>query len=251
MIIRRSRQLFDHYDELSDADTCVGILNLRQLTPNVLVDLLAQGVRCYPSALSQVLHRSKLAQALFLRRWMLPHTQVILRRVDLLDAMNRFHREGIDEVVTKQPHMHCGHGVRRWSSMELLYNSVALSEDAFPFVLQPFVRGATDVRVILVGDYVEAYTRYNPDNFRMNLAMGGRHRPHALSELEKRLCREVMARGAFPFAHVDLLTTPEGRTYLSEITLDGGVKGARIDRRELERLKRDVLDRLVDGHSGA
>jgi len=64
-------------------------------------------------------------------------------------------------VVTKQEGMHCGHGIRRWDSAEVLYNTVAFTDSAYPFVLQPFLPDITDVRVIVVGDYVEAYLREN------------------------------------------------------------------------------------------
>jgi hypothetical protein len=36
-----------------------------------------------------------------------------------------------------------------------------------------------------------------------------------------------------------------GECYLSEITLTGGVKGARIDRQELEERKKALLEKLA------
>ena len=42
-----------------------------------------------------------------------------------------------------------------------------------------------------------------------------------------------MKRGKFPYAHIDLLTTEDGHNYLSEIALNGGMKGSRITREEL------------------
>ena len=37
-----------------------------------------------------------------------------------------------------------------------------------------------------------------------------------------------MARGGFPYAHIDLMVTADHRTYLAEINLRGGIRGAVI-----------------------
>jgi ribosomal protein S6--L-glutamate ligase len=141
--------------------------------------------------------------------------------------------------------MHCGHGVRRWDSVETVYSFVALSESSYPFVLQPFLEQFTDVRVVIVGDYLEAYVRHNPNNFRMNISFGGKNYPYQLEKEEEDFCRVIMARGKFPFAHVDLQITEDGKCYLSEIALDGGTKGASISRQELEVKKQRLLEELA------
>ena len=41
-----------------------------------------------------------------------------------------------------------------------------------------------------------------------------------------------MQRGKFPYAHLDLMVTGSGETYLSEINLRGGIKGAVITSQE-------------------
>ena len=38
-----------------------------------------------------------------------------------------------------------------------------------------------------------------------------------------------MKQGAFPYAHLDLMVTDDGTTYLTEINLRGGLRGAAID----------------------
>ena len=141
--------------------------------------------------------------------------------------------------------MHCGHGVRRWNVIESLYNSEAYNDSAYPMVLQPFVEPAVDVRVIIAGTHAEAYRRFNPSGFRMNLAAGAVSHPFDLEKPAEDLCRSAMARGRFPYAHLDLLIRQDGSCYLSEIALDGGTKGARIDRRQLDRIKSDVLEQLA------
>ena len=142
--------------------------------------------------------------------------------------------------------MHCGHGVRKWDDIEMLYSFMALSDSSYPFVVQPFLDNFMDVRVIIAGDYMEAYSRNNPDNFRMNIAMGGKNYPYDLDENLEKFCRSVMARGKFPYAHLDVKITDDGKYYLSEIALDGGTKGAKIDREELVRKKQKLLESLAN-----
>jgi ribosomal protein S6--L-glutamate ligase len=224
----------------------MGSLSLKFLKEAVLIDLLERGVGCLPSALSQVLNGSKIAQALIYKAWMISPTAVISRRMDLMDTIAQFKRSGIGPVVTKQNHMHCGHGIRRWESVEHLYNYVALAESSYPFVLQPYIDNFTDVRVILVGDYVEAYVRRNPYNFRVNLSTGGVSILHDLNADQERFCRSAMERGQFPYAHIDLMLMEKGEPYyLNEIALNGGTKGARIGRKDLDRMKHALLEQLA------
>jgi glutathione synthase/RimK-type ligase-like ATP-grasp enzyme len=180
-----------------------------------------------------------------LSNWMVPHTTVITRRQGLLQVVNRYHSHGIKAVVTKQDQMHCGHGLRRWSELEILYNCLGFCPDAYPFVLQPYVENCRDVRVIVVGSYVEAYLRSNPHNFRQNLAAGGFSSAYAVDAELEGFCRAVMARGKFPYAHLDVLFTDDGCCWLSEISLEAGIKGAEISRKQLAQKKQQVLDELL------
>ena len=59
-------------------------------------------------------------------------------------------------------------------------------------------------------------------------------------------CRKAMERGKFPYAHLDIHITDDGTYYLSEITLNGGTKGAKIRRKELDQKKQDVLEHLAN-----
>jgi ribosomal protein S6--L-glutamate ligase len=249
VILRTAAALAERFDALGAGDTFIGLLPARFLQAAPAADLVGRGVRCLPSVLCQLLARSKCAQAHLLRRWMAPGTRVVARRVELMEALQALSGQGVAAVVTKQERMHCGHGVRRWESAEALYNAVGLCGEAYPFVLQPFLHGVADVRVIIAGGHTEAYRRENPFNFRANLAAGGSCTPTALGAAPLGLCREVMARGAFPYAHIDLQLMPEGACYLSEIALDGGITGARIGREELNAIKQATLERLAAPHT--
>ena len=246
MIIRSSQELKERYQDLCSGDIFLGILSYKHIKQSILIDLMERGVSCFPSPLSQILNQSKTTQAVVLNKWMLPHTCVITRRRDLIETINTYTKLDIAPVVTKEDHMHCGHGVRKWDTIEILYNYMALSESSYPFVIQPFLGNFTDVRVIIAGEYIEAYVRYNPDNFRMNIAMGGKNYPYEMNTELLNFCRTVMERGKFPYAHLDIHITDDGSYYLSEITLNGGTKGAKIRRKELDQKKHDVLERLVN-----
>jgi ribosomal protein S6--L-glutamate ligase len=241
MIIRNNRELRARYHRLDAGDCCIGTVSAKHLKPVMLIDLVQRGVDCYPSALSQMLNSSKVAQAFIYQQWMVPQTTAICRRADLIAAISHYAAQQIGAVVSKQDHMHCGHGVRRWESLEHLYNGLGFDSSAYPFVLQPFVENFTDVRVIMAGDYEEAYTRRNPDNFRSNLAAGGKSHPYELDENNREFCRAAMQRGRFPYAHIDLMVGDDGLTYLCEIALNGGTHGARIGREELDRKKKELL----------
>ena len=245
MIVKNNRELKALYDQLSGGDVFIGNLSLKYLKHAMLIDMLERDIRCLPSALAQVLNSSKVAQAFILRNWMLPHTRVILRRTDLIEALNAYNQRDIGPVVTKQDGMHCGHGIRRWETMEILYSFMALDQSAYPFVLQPFQEQFTDVRIIIVNDYVEAYTRHNPYNFRVNITLGGSGSAYELSAQQEEFCRAVMQRGKFPYAHLDLMVLENEACCLSEIALNGGIKGARISRQELDGKKMAVLEKMA------
>ena len=247
MRIKSNRELKKLYHELKSGDIFTGTLSSGHLKQSIMVDLLERGVHCFPSFLSQALSNSKAAQAFVLKNKMLPDTCVIVRRTDLIEAINQYNKNKIVPVVTKEDHMHCGYGIRKWETVENLYSHMALSASSYPFVLQPFLKNFTDIRIIIVKDYIEAYVRYNSNNFRMNISAGGVSYPYELDNDKEKFCRSIMERGKFPFAHIDLLITESGNYYLSEIALNGGIKGASISRKDLDRKKHDVLENLAIG----
>lgn len=237
------------YNEVGQGDIFVGKLDAGELKSFLLVDLLERGVCCVPSPISQIISGSKVVQALLLNKWMLPNTIVISRKKNLIDAISLYNRLGIQSVITKEDRMHCGFGIRKWDSVETLYSFISMSESSYPFILQPFMGNVTDIRVVVAGDYIEAYTRHNPDNFRMNMAAGGSSRPFLLDENKEELCRAVMNRGGFPFAHIDILIASDGTYYFSEIALNGGIKGAGIGRVELDKKKEEVIESIIKRRS--
>lgn len=249
MTIYQSHELRTHYNEMGPGDIVVGELSAAHQNTVVLIDLLQRGVVWLPSPLSQLLSRSKVAQVDILQEFMHPLTLAIKRRKALLDAVSRYGQAGIRAVVTKEDHLHCGHGVRKWDHIEAVYSHRGLHKESYPFVLQPLVEGFRDVRVVMVGEYLEAYERYNPNSFRCNLSSGGEHTYCELTPEQTQFCRQVAERAHFPYAHMDLQIMPDGRPYLFEITLSGGIRGSRLNRPDLERLKAERLNQLVQGYA--
>jgi ribosomal protein S6--L-glutamate ligase len=252
-LITNNATLRARYDELAAGDLILGRVRLKSGEEPLLLDLVERGVLLYPSALSQLASRSKVLQARLFGAWLLPHTRVICDLHDLLESITFYNERAVGRVVTKHDRRNGGMGIHLWPSVEEVYTQGSLGTLPFPFVLQPFCADSRDIRVILLGDYLEAYQRFNPHNFRHNLHCGGSSNPCTLSDRQLALCRAVMDRGRFPYGHLDLMVTGAGETFLAEINLRGGIRGARISpgeyRERIEALHRlhhrDWLDRAV------
>ncbi len=250
MIARGPGELKSLYEKLGPGDIYAGSVPNGHLRQSIMIDLAERGVRVLPSCLSQSLSRSKTAQAFVFAQWTPPLTRVVSRRIELLETINPYNAKRIGKVVTKVDHKHCGHGVRLWENIENLYSILGLEESSYPFVLQPFISDFVDVRAIVAGDYIEAYTRENQYNFRCNLAAGGRSRPFEPTKAQIEFCRLLMKRGRFPYAHIDLMILKNGTAYLSEIALNGGMKGSAIDQATLDGIKKDLLERMAENFGG-
>lgn len=230
-LIRSITDFRRHYRHLSAGSLVLGVLAVRPGEEIKMLDLVTHGVSFFPSVLSQFLSRSKAAQAEVLADYMVPGSFVAYALADLATHLPDF--QGRDAVVAKRDRGHLGLGVSLWPSLETLYSLASLQGLTYPLVVQPFLADARDVRVVVLGDYVEAYERLNPHSFRKNLFQGGSSRPFTLTPERQDFCREVMARGKFPYAILDLLLDPEsGRPYLSEISFKGGLTGARLSQVE-------------------
>lgn len=245
MIVTRFSHLIKAYHGLGAGDVFVGRVPTSHLKSTLLTDLSDRGVRLLPSATAQLLNGSKVAQAFVLAPWMVPHTRPITRRQELLEAIVLYQELGIDTVVTKMDRLHCGHGVCYWDHLETLYGCLLHQQSAFPFVLQPYLSEFTDVRIIMVGDFYEAYSRHHPHNFRANRSVGGQSRPFQLLPEQIAVCRQVLERAQMPYAHIDLMLSGDGAIYLSELRLNGGIRGARIDQRTLKQMKKEHLMQLA------
>lgn len=212
---------------------------------HLLVDLLERGVPLIPSATSQLTSRSKVHQARIFSEFMLPDTTVIYDGNSLLKSITRFNLNDIRDVVVKRDGKNGGIGIHRFASIEDVYNNAELGSLTYPFVIQPLVRNFKDIRLIMLDDYIEAYERHNNNNFRQNLHCGGTSKSVEAPAQLIAFCKDVLQRGAFPYAHIDVMEMQDGRYYLTEINLKGGLKGAKIDSTQYQKLVDDIHKRMV------
>lgn len=251
LLVRDNATLRARYGELAAGDVVACRLGLRQGEEHLFCDLQSRGVRLVPSALSQLCSRSKVLQARVFAPWMVPHTRAVYDLHDLMETVNAYGAAGVERVVCKLERANAGMGVLLFGDIEQVYSSAAGGALPFPCVLQPFIPDAADVRVIRLGGYTEAYRRHNPHSWRHNLHCGGRCEEHDLSPAETLLCEQIMARGGFPYAHIDLLLTDDGSCRLSEINLRGGIRGARITPARYGELLRRLDAEAITGTSPA
>ncbi|WP_136805812.1 ATP-grasp domain-containing protein [Desulfosediminicola flagellatus] len=239
----------DHLLQSFHTLTTRTIINCRlRLIPgeeHLLVDLLERGVPLIPSATAQLCSRSKVHQARIFSEFMLPNTVVAYDVNSLLGSISTFNANDIRDVVIKRDRKNGGIGIHRFASIEDVYNLAELGSLAYPFVIQPLIRSFKDIRLLVLGDYTEAYERNNPNNFRKNLHCGGSSKPVEISDDLLGFCQNVLQRGVFPYAHIDIMEMPDGRHYLTEINLRGGLKGAKINSGRYQQLIDDIHKRMI------
>ncbi len=240
MIIHRISEFRKYFHQLSKGDVFVGNLVLRPGEEFKAIDLINRGVIVFPSLQSQFLSRSKIFQAEILGTFMLKDTFVAYKNKDLIMHMPDYAKH--DQVVCKRDRKHLGLGLSKWKSLEDLQSLSAMDLLPYPFVVQPYLRDARDIRVLIIEKYCEAYEKTNPFSFRKNLACGGKSRRVDLNPVLEDFCRRVMRRGDFPYAILDVLVDKAENYYLSEISLSGGLTGSKIGHKEFFNLKKHVND---------
>lgn len=246
LVINGQKELLHHYHTLEKGDIIKGRLSLRQSEEHLLLDLMDRGIQLIPSATAQLASKSKAFQARIFKKWMLPDTQVMYDSHQVLESINHYNSKQVGKVIVKVEGKNAGIGILQYNSIEDVYTHAANRILSFPFVLQPYLSGCTDIRVIIIDDYVEAYSRTNPYSFRNNLHCGGNATPVTLKKDELQFCYEIMKRGQFHYGHLDLLLTQEQKLYLAEINLRGGIRGAQIKTEEYKRLVMEAETRLLE-----
>jgi ribosomal protein S6--L-glutamate ligase len=243
-IIRDNKELFQNYRDLTAGDIICGRIRLKPGEDHLLLDLSVRGIAAIPSLISQMCSRSKVFQTRLFGHRMIPDTMVIYTFHDLLNTTGLYGRRGYEEVIVKQEGKNGGLGIFRFKSIEDVYTQSALGVIPYPYVIQPFIPDCQDLRVIILDSYMEVYERRNPDNFRNNLHCGGTPVPSTIDDDQLALCREIMRRGEFPYAHLDLMVADDGSTYFTEVNLRGGLRGAAISSEQYQKRIADIHQRL-------
>ncbi len=244
-IIRDNTTLFNHYPDLAHGDIICCRIRLKPGEEHVLLDLSRKKVHAIPSLNAQLCSRSKTYQTRLFSAYMYPETRVIYTRHDLMAAISRYGQNGIGKVVLKQEGKNGGIGIFLFNHIEEIYSSSFSSPLQYPFVVQPFVERYRDIRVIILSDYVEAYERESLGSFRHNLHCGGVSKQHNLSNAQLDFCKDIMSKGEFPYAHIDLVLV-EDHCYLAEINLRGGLKGASINGRDYQKMTTEIENDLCE-----
>ncbi len=240
LIIRSLTELHRNVADLAAGDLVLGPLAVKPGEEILLLDLAERGVAFFPPLLPQLVALTKTAQAQVLGDYMLPGTFVAHGLADLAAHLSDSRLSG--PVVSKRDRTHLGLGVGFWPNLEALYSLAGLTPLPFPLVVQPFLAGARDYRIVVAGEYTEAYERLNPRGFRKNLFQGGDF--HAVEVTPELLdfCQRVMARAKFPYGVMDVLVSPHGEAYLSEINFHAGLKGSKIGQAEFRRRVANLLE---------
>lgn len=245
-IIRDNETFLSCLEQLRAGDFVCCRLRLSHQEEHILVDLLERGVRLFPSGTSQLASRSKVFQTRIFQSLMVPGTFAVYDIHGLLALTSFYRRNQTEQIVLKHDRKHGGLGIHFFNSLEEVFTLCSHHVIPFPFVLQPFIADCRDIRVIILGDYLEAYQRLNPDNLRKNLHCGGKAKPWELTKEQETVCRTAMDRGAFPYAHIDLLLTEDHRVYLNEINLRGGIRGAAITAQQYEEILKKLDQKALD-----
>jgi ribosomal protein S6--L-glutamate ligase len=147
----------------------------------------------------------------------------VAQRAD--DAFEAFARLGGD-VVLKPVFGAEGRGMQRVSDCELAWRTFRVLEQTGQLIYQQqFVRHpGHDLRVFVMGGRVRAAMRRSNDNWRTNVAQGGRTERASLTDDVVSLASHAAEAVGCLFAGVDLLPGPAGEWYVIEVNAVPGWK---------------------------
>ena len=134
-------------------------------------------------------------------------------------AIAAFHQLGGD-IVVKPLFGSEGKGMIRVSDIEIAWRTFRTLERLQNVLyVQQFIRHpGWDLRAfVIAGRVLTAMRRHAQDDWRTNVAQGGRAEPVALSAAEERLAIEAARVVGAPVAGVDLLPRPDGGCYVLEV----------------------------------
>ena len=138
---------------------------------------------------------------------------------DAESAIDAFHRLGGD-VVVKPLFGSEGRGMVRVSDIEIAWRTFRTLERLQTVLyVQQFIRHpGWDLRAFVIdGKVLTAMRRYAKDDWRTNVAQGGRAEPITLTLEEERLALAAAKAVGTPVAGIDLLPNPDGGYYVLEV----------------------------------
>lgn len=245
-IVRSNKILWSTLHQLEKNDIICGRIATRPGEEAILTNLVERGIHLIPSGTSQLASRSKVFQTKLFSDFMVEGTIAVCNRQDLLSAYRHLSKTCRGPVLLKEDRKDGGLGVHLFACCTELYNHAMSQPVTYPFVLQPHLENAADIRAIFLGEHIEAYERRNSSHWKKNICSGAHAKSHPLSESELFFCKQVMERGRFPYAHIDYLRDGMGRCWLLEINLRGGLKGASLAGNDYLAMTKTIHENLLD-----
>ena len=142
-----------------------------------------------------------------------------------------------------------GHGGTQVFRTEDSFARIQAGIASSDFVLQPFIKGAGDIRVYVIGkEIVGAVLRRSKEGFRANYSLGGTVQSYSLPEEARKWTEHICNLFSFGLVGIDFLLDAEGRFFLNEIE---DVVGARMlyacqpQVKLLERYFSFILDKML------
>lgn len=242
MVISNRKEFVNNWMKAKDGDLCL----IPVMDPIKAAFMQSRGVRLAFDPLCCLLHNSKVSQTQIFSSKM-PYTRIVYSKGELYYLLMDHFAEHQEPLIIKNDRGSGGNGVFLFTENSYDYNGIS-----YPCVVQKYLPGYHDIRVIIIGDYFEAYERVNELDFRKNIARGGKSTPVGLFDLKCRLDDEatrIVKLGKFPYAHIDFMVNPDSHyVYFSEISLGGGIQGSKLSYNEIKRLKHNhLIETLMKG----
>ena len=148
---------------------------------------------------------------------------------DRSEALEAFKQLGGDCVV-KPVFGGEGRGVMRVQEEELAWYAFSTLEqvDSLFYIQKFYPPGGMDIRLLVIGSRVIGVRRTNPNDFRTNLAGGGKSKPFDVTDDLRELAINICQDLGLVYAAVDLLENEHGETKVVEVNAIPGWKGAQM-----------------------
>ena len=208
----------------------------------IFYEIESRGAEIFPPLLSQSLSMSKVHQALHYVDYMIPNTEVLLRRFHTQNVLKKYAEKNILKAVIKEDRSSMGMGVHPcWSLNELAWMIIHMIKP--PVVVQPTLENFREFRLVLLGDIIIAKEKINSDEvFWNNRIFGGVTKFVTPSSQIVEFAKELMHIGKFPWAYIDLFVT-DNDIFLAEISLSGSNAG--LKKYNLNKLKREMIEKWL------
>jgi len=186
---------------------------------------LKKGVTLLPKFDMVKLWRSKIEHAKLFKDTHMPQHTTWAYNINELKNLQHYYKSNCptSQLVTKKyTNTSGGKDVHKWKNIDHIidYFTTAGAGQFYPMVIQPFIENYKDYRVIVMGEFVQAIHRYNPNNWKQNTDLGASITDVPLTLEEWEFVRDVQRITKFPFIFIDLMITDDN-IYLGEFSLDG------------------------------